>query len=64
MGSLSGRWKVVMVSFGLVGLGGVGAVPEGMLQEQDLSSCIWVEVRGFDSDRHFQEGFIGIRILI
>ena len=50
MGSLSGRWKVVMVSFGLVGL---GAVPEGMLQEQDLRSCIWIEIRGFDSDRHF-----------
>jgi len=38
MGSLSGRWKVVMVSFGLGGVGGVGAVPEGMLQEQDLGA--------------------------
>ena len=28
----------LMVSFGLVGLGGVGAVPEGMLQEQDLGA--------------------------
>ena len=54
----------MVVSFGLVGLGGVGAVPEGMLQEQDLSSCIWVEVRGFDSDRPLKERIIGVRILI